>query len=79
MIFQHRETGELYELMIVSLIDMGLTTKLLNHNNEQHGAFALGSFVLHNPVCHDPVKASLSEFHDHFEFFDFVVGGTDES
>ena len=61
MIFIHKESGELFELMITALADLGESE--ISTNNK---AFRVGNFTLYGSGDHKKVK--LSEIGLNFEF-----------
>lgn len=60
MIFMHRETGELYELLILSVEDVGLI-----YPADDRRAYGIGDFTLYG--FEDPQRLTSGEFTEHFE------------
>jgi hypothetical protein len=65
MIFMHKETGELYELLVVSLEEVGLVSTF-----DKRSAYGIGDFALYGLA--DPRQLASQEFSDYFECLGFL-------
>jgi hypothetical protein len=65
MIFMHKETGELYELLVVSLEEVGLVSTF-----DGRSAYGIGDFALCGLTDSRPLASQ--EFSDCFECLGFL-------